>query len=68
MKKIMILLVTVIALSAPAAVYASQSISENLREKQLAAKEYVVDNHEYRQQLWLDSAEENHSNQPKLWL
>lgn len=61
MKKLMIMLVTVIALSAPAAVYASQ-ISENLRQEKEAAREYVVNNHEYKQQLWLDSAEENHSN------
>lgn len=67
MKKIMIMLITVIALSAPAAVYAAQ-LSENLRQENEAARAFAVDNHEYRQQLWLDSSEENHSNQPRLWL
>lgn len=70
MKKIILILAVVVSISVPAAAYASQSITEkeNLIQKGLVAQEYKVNNHEYRQQLWLNSTEDIHSNEPQLWL
>jgi hypothetical protein len=70
MKKIIAIAAVIAALSAPAAAYASQSAAE-IGKPVLggqAVQEYKTDNHEYRQQLWLDSSYNIHSNEPQLWL
>lgn len=70
MKKIVLILTVAISMMVPAAAYASQSIPENKIQilNEQVAQEYNVDNHDYKQQLWLDSSEERHSNKPQLFL
>jgi opacity protein-like surface antigen len=70
MKKIIVIAAVIAALSAPAAAYASQSAAESVKTVLggTAVQEYKVDNHEYRQQLWMDSSDNIHSNEPQLWL
>jgi type II secretory pathway pseudopilin PulG len=70
MKKIILTLAIIAAISAPAAAFASQTVltAENAAQKQQVTRQYQVNNHEYRQQLWLDSSPEVHSNEPQLWL
>jgi Ni/Co efflux regulator RcnB len=70
MKKIILTLAIIAAIAAPAAAYASQTASatESAAQKRQVTREYQVNNHEYRQELWLDSSAEIHSNEPQLWL
>ncbi len=70
MKKMILVLAVTVLMSIPAAAYASQSASEkaDLTQREQTSTEYKVNNHEYKQQLWLDSSEEIHSNEPQLWL
>jgi len=70
MKMKVLVLVVVISMIVPAAAYASQSITENEIQilKEQVDQEYNVDNHDYKQQLWLNSSEDIHSNKPQLFL
>lgn len=68
MKKMILVIAVTVLMSIPAAAYASQSITEKQDLEQQIMQENKVNNHEYKQQLWLDSSEEIHSNVPQLWL
>lgn len=68
MKKMILVIAVTVLMSIPAAAYASQSITEKQDLEQRIMQENKVNNHEYKQQLWLDSSEEIHSNVPQLWL
>ena len=68
MKKMILVIMVTVLMSIPAAAYASQSITEKQDLEQQIMQENKVNNHEYKQQLWLDSSEEIHSNAPQLWL
>jgi hypothetical protein len=70
MKMKVLVLAVVISMIVPAAAYASQSITENEIQilKEQVDQEYNVDNHDYKQQLWLNSSEDIHSNKPQLFL
>lgn len=69
MKKIISIIAIVAALSVPAAAYASQSVNEGILVKaQEATQSINSDNHAYRQPVWLDSSDNGHFHEPKLWL
>lgn len=69
MKKIISIIAILAALSVPAAAYASQSANEgNFVKAQEAVQSFISDNHDYRQPVWLDSSDNGHYHEPKLWL
>lgn len=70
-KKIILILTVTVIVTIPVLAYISNSLEdkENLIVKERKfTQEYKVGSYKYRQQLWLDSSEDEYSNKPKFWL